>query len=88
MGRAELHTPVVRPLFFNSPKEDDAAARAWLRSRLLAKFEELDGRLAGVSGFLVGSDFTVADAYLFVVLSWAPACALVTPAIPTPSPAC
>jgi glutathione S-transferase len=45
-----------------------AAARAKLKSC----FAYVDGRLAQAGPYLAGGDFTVADAYLFTVLNWAP----------------
>ncbi len=36
----------------------------------MARLEWVDGELAGKT-FLLGEDFTVADAYLFVVTNWA-----------------
>ena len=54
--------------FFNPAAGDDwkAIARANLERRLAYT----DAQLAGNS-YLLGEDFTVADAYLFTVLSWA-----------------
>ena len=54
--------------FFNPAAGDDwkAIARANLERRLAYT----DAQLAGKS-YLLGEDFTVADAYLFTVLSWA-----------------
>lgn len=39
-------------------------------TKLRTRFEYIDGALAGKS-FLLGDRFTVADAYLFVMVSWA-----------------
>jgi glutathione S-transferase len=54
--------------FFNPAAGDDwkAAAKALLERR----YEYLDQQLAGKS-YLMGEDFTVADAYLFTVSCWA-----------------
>lgn len=54
--------------FFNPAAGDDwkAAARAMLQRRLGYVNAELAGR-----SFLMGDAFSVADAYLFTVLSWA-----------------
>jgi glutathione S-transferase len=38
----------------------------------MGKFKYIDGKLAG-NDYLMGKQFTVADAYLFVMLSWADA---------------
>jgi glutathione S-transferase len=62
----ELHknfTPLFRPTSTEDMKE---AARTNLRNRL----GWIATRLEGVD-FLTGSQFTVADAYLFTVLGWA-----------------
>jgi len=63
----ELHKTVA-PLF--SPKTPDAARPVIIdtfKARLSFAAEALASRQ-----FLVGDHFTVADAYLFTVLSWAP----------------
>ncbi len=39
--------------------------------RLMSRFKHVDGLLAG-KDFLTGSQFTVADGYLFTVSNWAP----------------
>lgn len=62
---SELHkgfTPLFNP-------ELDAASKAVLRRALRKKFEWVDSRLAG-KAFLTGDEFTIADAYLFVVTNW------------------
>lgn len=62
----ELHknfSPLFRPTSTDDMKE---AARTTLRNRLGWVATRLEG-----SDFLTGSQFTVADAYLFTVLSWA-----------------
>ncbi len=55
--------------FFNpaAPDEMKAIARANIERRLGYINEQLEGRQ-----HLLGEDFTVADAYLFTVLGWAP----------------
>ena len=61
----ELHknfSPLFRPTSTEDMKE---AARTNLRNRLAWVAGQLDGR-----DFLTGSQFTVADAYLFTVLGW------------------
>ena len=54
--------------FFNSkaPQEWKDIARANLERRLAYIAQQLEGR-----DYLLGSEFTVADAYLFTVLNWA-----------------
>jgi glutathione S-transferase len=62
----ELHkgfSPLFRPASTDDVKD---AARAALQNRLGWVAERLAGR-----DYLMGSQFTVADAYLFTVLSWA-----------------
>ena len=62
---SELHkgyTPLFNPLF-------DAAARKVAADILLRKFTWVDSQL-GEDGWLCGPDFTVADAYLYVVAGW------------------
>lgn len=54
------------PLF---NKELDDAAKAVLRGRLVARLRELDATL-GAQPYLLGQEFSVADAYLFTVLGW------------------
>jgi glutathione S-transferase len=62
---SELHktfSPLFRP---TTPEEYKAIAR----ENLAARFEWLDKQLAGRS-YLMGEAFSVADAYLFTVVSW------------------
>jgi glutathione S-transferase len=63
---AELHKN-IGPLF--SPMLSDDA-KAFFKDRATGKFKYIDGKLAG-HDYLMGEHFTVADAYLFVMLSWA-----------------
>ncbi len=61
----ELHkgfSPLFNPAM---PEEGKALAR----TRLGERFKWLDGQLAG-KAYLMGEQFTVADAYLFTVSSW------------------
>ena len=62
----ELHKN-IGPLF-NPALSDDA--KGVFKDRAMGKFRYLDGQLAG-RDYLMGKQFTVADAYLFVMLSWA-----------------
>ena len=62
---AEIHkgfSPLFRP---NTPEEYKAISKENLGKR----FDWLDKQLAG-KDYLMGKTFTVADAYLFVVLGW------------------
>lgn len=63
---SELHkgySPLFRP---TTPEEYKAIAR----ENLLKKYEFVDSKLAG-RNYLMGEQFTVADAYLFTVTTWA-----------------
>ena len=63
---AELHKnfgPMFSPML-----ADDA--KAFFKDRVMGKFKYLDSQLAG-RDYLMGKDFTVADGYLFTMLSWA-----------------
>jgi glutathione S-transferase len=62
----EIHKQ-FSPLFNPALPED---ARPLFRDKLVARFGYVDGQLAQ-SDYLMGSDFTVADGYLFVVARWA-----------------
>ena len=62
---SELHKGFA-PLFTPGMPEE---AKALFRARLLQCFAYVDAQLAGKS-YLMGEDFTVADAYLFVVSNW------------------
>jgi glutathione S-transferase len=62
----ELHKnfgPMFSPVL-----ADDA--KAFFKDRVMAKFKYIDGALAGCD-YLMGKQFTVADGYLFTMLSWA-----------------
>ncbi|MET0967700.1 MAG: glutathione transferase GstA [Tardiphaga sp.] len=62
----EVHknfSPLFQPAF-----DDDV--KGFFRTRVTGKFKYIDSALAG-SDYLTGSDFTVADGYLFVMLNWA-----------------
>jgi len=63
----ELHKS-FSPLF--NPAMPDEAKKIF-RERLATRFAHLDKHLAGKE-YLLGKDFSVADAYLFVVSNWAP----------------
>ena len=61
----ELHKS-FSPLFTPTMPED---AKAFFRERIVQRMAVVDARLEGRE-FLMGSTFSVADAYLFVVTSW------------------
>lgn len=62
----ELHKN-IGPLF-NPALSDDA--KGVFKDRAMGKFKYVDGQLAG-KDYLMGKQFTVADGYLFVMLTWA-----------------
>ena len=62
----ELHKN-LGPMF--SPVLADEA-KAFFKDRVIGKFKYVDSQLAG-RDYLLGSQFTVADGYLFTMLSWA-----------------
>src|SRR3979411_3002292 len=62
----ELHKnfgPIFSPVL-----ADDA--KAFFKDRVMGKFKYIDVQLAG-HDYLMGKQFTVADGYLFTMLSWA-----------------
>jgi glutathione S-transferase len=63
----ELHKG-YSPLF--NPATPDAY-KTVVRDKLLQRYQWVDAQLAG-KDYLTGENFSVADAYLFVVTSWAP----------------
>ena len=62
---SELHKGFT-PLFTPGMPEE---AKAIYRDRLMARFTWVDQQLQG-RDYLLGSDFSVADAYLFTVAGW------------------
>ncbi|MEH2560282.1 glutathione S-transferase [Bradyrhizobium algeriense] len=62
----ELHKS-FGPMF--SPVLADEA-KAFFKDRVMGKFKYVEAQLAG-RDYLMGSQFTVADGYLFTMLSWA-----------------
>jgi glutathione S-transferase len=68
---AEIHKQ-FSPLFNPALPEE---AKPLFRDKLITRFRYVDEQLADKS-YLMGSDFTVADGYLFVVARWAPAIGL------------
>jgi glutathione S-transferase len=63
---AELHKN-FGPMF--SPVLSDDA-KAFFKDRVMGKFKYADTQLAG-KDYLMGKQFTVADGYMFTMLSWA-----------------
>lgn len=63
----ELHGPFGTLWSSAAP----GAAKDLARAKLASRFKHLDAHLA-TNAFLVGRDFTLPDAYTFVVLGWAP----------------
>jgi glutathione S-transferase len=45
-------------------------AKAFFKDRVMGKLKYIDSQLAG-RDFLMGKQFTVADGYLFTMLTWA-----------------
>lgn len=62
---SELHKGFT-PLFYPNASED---VKTFTRNNLLTKIG-MASTLLGKNDYLVGNQFTVADAYMFVVLSW------------------
>jgi len=63
---SELHKnfgPMFSPVLADDTK-------AFFKDRVMGKFKYVDGALAG-HDYLMGKQFTVADGYLFTMLSWA-----------------
>ena len=63
---SEVHKnfgPLFQPVL-----ADDA--KAFFKDRVMGKFKYVDGQLAG-KDYLMGKQFTVADGYLFMMLTWA-----------------
>lgn len=64
---SEMHKGGFSPLFYNGIPEE---AREVFRVRLKSRFCHLDTHLSS-NKYLMGSEYTVADAHLFVVSNWA-----------------
>jgi glutathione S-transferase len=65
---SEMHKGAFGPLFYKGISEE---SKVVFRRRLTARFEHLDRHLTEHE-YLVGNDFTVADAHFFTVSNWAP----------------
>ena len=64
---SEIHKS-YSPLFRKEASDD---TKAYARKNLLRRASWMDGTW-GTRSYLMGEQFTVADAYLFVVLGWSP----------------
>jgi glutathione S-transferase len=64
---SEIHK-TFSPLFRQDAPED---TKQYALANLAKRLDYLQGAL-GSSSFIMGEQFTVADCYLFTVLSWAP----------------
>jgi glutathione S-transferase len=65
---SEMHKGGFSPLFYAGVPE---AGKEVFRNRLRARFTHLDSHLSG-NAYLLGDAYSVADAHLFVISSWAP----------------
>ncbi|MCL2714137.1 MAG: glutathione transferase GstA [Alphaproteobacteria bacterium] len=75
---SELHK-TFSPLFAPSLSND---TKAFFKDRLMAKFAYVDTALAS-KDYLMGERFTVADGYVFTVLTWAEAMKFDLSGLPT-----
>jgi glutathione S-transferase len=64
---SEMHKGGFSPLFYRGMPEE---ARSVFRARLVARFTHLDEHLKN-NEYLMGRDYSVADAHFFVVSNWA-----------------
>jgi len=64
---SEMHKGGFSPLFYKGVPEQ---ARDVFRARLEIRFSHLDGHLSS-NAYLMGRDYSVADAHCFVVSNWA-----------------
>ena len=64
---AELHN-AFSPLFTPSASEEQ---KSQARAKIAKCFEYIEARLKDGRPFLMGEDYTIADAYLFIVTGWA-----------------
>jgi glutathione S-transferase len=64
---SEMHKGGFSPLFYKGVPEE---GKNVFRARLTARFTHLDEHLRG-NEYLMGRDYSVADAHLFVVSNWA-----------------
>lgn len=64
---SEMHKGGFSPLFYKGMPEE---AKNIFRTRLTVRFTYLDQHFSG-SAYLMGRDYSIADAHLFVVSNWA-----------------
>ncbi|QOZ45513.1 glutathione transferase GstA [Bradyrhizobium sp. CCBAU 53340] len=64
---SEMHKGGFSPLFYKGMPEQ---GRDVFRARLRARFTHLDGHLSS-NEYLMGRDYSVADAHFFVISNWA-----------------
>ena len=65
---SEMHKGAFGPLFYEGISEE---SREVFRRRLRARYAHLDQHLAEHE-YLMGNEFTIADAHFFAVTNWAP----------------
>ena len=65
---SEMHKGAFGPLFYKGISEE---SKVVFRRRLRARFAHLDQHLADHE-YLIGNEFTIADAHFFAVTNWAP----------------
>ena len=65
---SELHA-TIGPLFNPTLSED---VKTFVRGNLNKKVTYLENTLVGDKTYVVGDSFTVADAYLYIILTWSP----------------
>ena len=64
---SEMHKGGFAPLFYKGMPEE---GRDVFRARLRARFNHLDGHLSS-NAYLMGNEYSIADAHFFVVSNWA-----------------
>ena len=64
---SEMHKGGFSPLFYKGMPDE---AKNIFRARLTARFTHLDQHFSG-NAYLMGRDYSIADAHLFVVSNWA-----------------
>jgi glutathione S-transferase len=67
---SEMHKGAFGPLFYKGISESEQSKKVF-RHRLRARYAHLDRHL-GDHEYLMGNDFTIADAHFFAVTNWAP----------------